>query len=276
MKFFNSTTQHLLLGLVLFILTSTSHLFSQNIRYKIVGNDVESRPKFVLRPSVSFSIPPSDLVEGLPIFVSIEAQYWTKMIDYRATGSFGTFKGGAIGATYHLSEKVKVKKEKYVTSRTETKNTTTTKYFKAPANVHRISGPCADFTSGIYGTAGFYSKLDLGWDFQHYGRSYAEYNNRTIRGSSNGWLSLKVQAVLANVAIDMTDYFKLGAGTEKRKTAVGAQVNISGAVRPWKTVTFYYALPLGYMRYMGVANAPETTSKGAPILNIILGTQIKI
>lgn len=253
---------------------------AQTVNYKIVGNDVESRPKFVLRPFVAFSIPPSELVEGLPVTVNLEAQYWTKMIDYRATGSFGTFKGASVGATYHLSDKIKTKKEKYVVSETETKRTKTTTFFRAPANVHRISGPSLDLTSGMYGAAGFYSKLDIGWDFQHFGRSFAEYNERTIKGSSNGWVSMKLQAVLANVAIDMTDYFKLGAGTgkytEERKMAVGAQVNVSGAFKPWKSVTFYYALPLGYMKYMGVSKAPDTTPRGVPILNIILGAQIKL
>jgi hypothetical protein len=78
----------------------------------------------------------------------------------------------------------------------------------------------------------------------------------------------------------MTNYFNLGAGTgkytEERKMALGGQLNISGAIRPWKGVTFYMSLPLGYMRYMGVSDAPETTNRGVPILNIVLGAQIKL
>jgi hypothetical protein len=263
----------------LFVIFS-SQLIGQNISYKIVENNVEERSQLHIRPAISFSIPPSDIIEGLPTTLSVEGQYWTDVADFRATAHVGTFKGISVGATYHLSDKTKVKKEKFVVSTSKTKRVETTTYFKAPVNMHKISGPCADLTTGFYGEAGFFTKLDLGWDFQHFGRSYAEYGNRTIKGSSNGWFSAKIQAVVANVAIDMTNYFNLGAGTgkytEERKMAFGGQINVSGAVRPWRGVTFYMSLPLGYMRYIGVSDAPETTNRGVPILNIVLGAQINL
>lgn len=269
---------NLFLSLAIFV--GSFQLSAQNVNYKIVGNNVEERSQLHIRPAISFSIPPSDLVEGLPTTISVEGQYWTNVADFRATANVGTFKGVSVGATYHLKDKTKVKKEKFVVSTSKTKRVETTTYFKAPVNMHKISGPCADLTSGIYGEAGFFSKLDIGWDFQHFGRSFAEYGNRTIKGSSNGWFSAKIQGVVANVAIDMTNYFNVGAGTGKytkeRKMALGGQVSVSGAVRPWKGVTFYMSLPLGYMRYMGVSDAPETTNRGVPILNIVLGLQINL
>lgn len=253
---------------------------SQSIDYKITGNDITDNSKLKLRPSISFAIPPTDLVDKLPIMFNIEGQYWTKIMDFRATASIGTFKGGAIGATYHFVDKDKIRKEKFVVSRSRSGNTETTKYFKAPVTVHKISGPCLDLTSGVYKNAGFYSKLDFGWDFQTYARSYAEYGNSIIKGSMNGWVSIKTQGVLATTLVDMTDYFKLGAGTgkytEERKVAIGGQISISGALKPWKDVTLYVSLPLGYMKYMGVSQAPETTNRGAPILGIVLGTQIRL
>lgn len=262
------------------ILVGSFQLSAQNISYKIVGNDVEDESKLKIRPTISFSIPPSELVDGLPVIYSVEGQYWTDIADFRATASFGTFKGLSVGATYHFTDITKIKKTKFVISTTKTKRVETTTYFKAPVNVHRISGPCADLTTGFFGEAGFYTKLDLGWDIQHYGRSYAKYENRTIKGSSNGWINVKVQGVIANVAVDMTNYFNVGAGSgtyiRERKMALGGQLCLSGAARPWNGVTLYASLPVGYMRYMGVSDAPETTDRGIPILNIILGAQIKL
>lgn len=280
MNILNTNLSRLKASFILIIFVFTSQIFAQSISYKIVGNDVDDKSKLKLRPSISFAIPPSELVEGLPITFNLEAQYWMPKIDVRVSGSYGTFKGGSVGVTYHLVNQVKNKNDKFVVSRTQSGNRETTTYFKAPVDIHKISGPCADLSTGVYGEAGFYSKLDFGWDFQSYGRAYAEYNNRTLKGSRNGWMSIKLQGVLANVAIDMTDYFKLGAGTgkytEERKMAIGGQVNFSVAARPWKGLTFYMSMPLGYMRYMGVSDAPSTTSKGVPILNIVLGTQIRL
>jgi hypothetical protein len=253
---------------------------AQTVDYKIVGNDVTDLSSLKIRPSVSFFIPPTDLVNGLPTTVNIEAQKWTELIDFRALASYGSFNGLSIGGTYHVVNKVMTKKDKFVVSKSKTGNTETTTYFKAPVNIHRISGPCVDLTNGFLKDAGFFTKIDFGWDIQTYGRAYAEYGNRTLSGSRNGWTSVKMQGVLANVAIDMTDYFQLGAGTgkytEERKMAIGAQASLSAAIRPWKRVTFYTSLPLGYVKYLGVSNAPSTTSKGAPILSINLGVQVGI
>lgn len=267
-------------GISCLFLSLSSNLFAQAINYRIFGNDIEDKSNLKVRSYVSFCIPPSDLVEGLPVIFNLEAQYWTPKIDYRATASFGTFKGATIGMTYHKFSGIKTKNDKFVISVSKNKNTETTTYFRAPVKVYKISGPCVDLTTGAYAEAGFYSKLDFGWDFQTYGRAYAEYEKRTLKGSRNGWMSVKVQGVLANVAIDMTDYFKLGAGTgkytEERKTAIGAQVHFGLAARPWKGVCFYWSMPLGYMKYMGVDNAPSTSNKGAPIFNINLGVQVRL
>jgi hypothetical protein len=280
MKLPSTKTMNKSMALLFLILILTNVSSAQKVEHKIIGNDVEDKSMLKIRPSISFSIPPTEIVEGLPMTLNLEAQYWTKPMDYRFTGSFGTFKGASAGITYHMVNQIKTRNEKFVISRSKSGNTTTTTYFKSPVNIYRISGPCADLTSGVFGNAGFYSKLDFGWDFQTYGRSYATYENRTLKGAKNGWMSIKLQGVLANVAVDMTDYFKLGAGTgkytEERKMAVGGQVNFSGAISPWQKITFHLNMPLGYMKYMGVYAAPETTSKGSPILSINLGLQVRL
>jgi hypothetical protein len=280
MKNINKQLFRTTIAILMLFLSLNAKVFAQTVSYKIVGNEVQDASVLKIGPTVSFAIPPSDLVKGLPSTFNLEAQYWTKLIDFRATGSFGTFKGTSIGATYHMVNRVMNKKDKFVISRTKSGNKETTTFFKAPVKIYRISGPCADLTTGVFGEAGFFTKLDFGWDFQTNARAYAVYDGRSIKGSRNGWMSLKVQGVLANVAIDMTDYFKLGAGTgkytEERKMAVGGQVNFGVAARPWKGVTLYMSLPVGYMKYMGVSDAPETTSKGAPILNINIGAQVRL
>ncbi len=259
---------------------SFANLNAQQVSYKITENNLEDKSNFKIRPSISFFIPPTELIDGLPVNFNLESQYFTKAMDFRGGLHYGTFIGASIGGTLHLVDKVKSVNNKFVTSRTETSTTVTTKFFKAAVNMHKVSGPCVDLTVGTLKDAGFYPKLEIGWDFQTYGKAYAEYNGRSIKGNRNGWLSMKYQAVIANVNIDMTDYFGLGAGTstytEERKMAVGFQINPSFAYRPWKTSTFYFSMPVGYLKYMGVSKAPDTTPGGFPVLNILLGAQIGI
>ena len=273
-----TTMQSMIMCIV--FLTIAINANSQSVSYKIIDNEVNDASKLKIRPTISFAIPPTNLVDGFPITFNLEAQYWTKLIDYRAALSYGTFVGTSIGATYHLVDKEATKNDKFVTSVTQKGKTETTTFFRAPVKMYKISGPCVDLTTGVYKDAGFVSKLDFGWDFQHYGNSTAEYNGRKLKGSKNGWVSMKLQGVLANVNVDMTDYFKVGAGTgkytEERKFAIGAQVNFSAAIKLWNGFTFYASLPVGYMKYLGVSDAPETTDRSIPILNVVLGAQIRL
>lgn len=259
---------------------STVSINAQSVNYKIVGNDVSNAKKLNIRPYVAFFIPPTEVIDGLPVTVNIDAQYWTSVADFRGGISYGTFKGVNIGGTLHLKDGIKSVNHKFVMSRTSNGKTETVKYLRAKADVYKISGPCADLAIGSLKGAGFYSKLDFGWDFQTLGRAYAEINGRNYKGNRNGWLSFKFQGVVATTVVDMTDYFGLGAGTSKylieRKMAVGVQVNPSFAYRPWKKSTFYAAIPLGYMGYLGVSDAPSTTTKGIPILSINIGLQLSI
>jgi len=258
--------------------------FAQNISYKIVENNVKNYEYLHIRPYFSFAIPPTDLVKNFPINICVDGQYWAEKFDYRAGLSYGTFKGGSIGATFHIKNGVKSANHKFVTSRTKSGKTETTKFFRAKADLYRVSGPCADLTMGALQNAGLFLKFDFGWDIQTLAsaRAKVEGMKRTINSSRNGWFDIKFQGVLANVLVDETDYFKLGQGTGKeelnRKMALGFQVNPSVAISPWRTVTFYAALPMGYMKYLGVNTANTlgiaTTAKGAPILSINLGASI--
>lgn len=258
-------------------------VLGQNVSYEIVENDVRWLDLMHIRPYVSFCIPPTDLVKDLPIILTVDAQYWAEKIDFRGGLSYGNvFMGGSVGATYHLKKGIKRANHKFVISRTKSGKTETTKFLRAKADIHRISGPCVDLNTGVWKNAGFVAKLDFGWDIQTLAFARAKINGSkyAIKSSRNGWFSTKIQGVLANVVVDETNYFKLGAGTGKvennRKMAVGFQIYPSVAVAPWRTVTFFASMPMGYMRYLGMANAPETSSKGIPIFSINLGASIGI
>lgn len=250
----------------------------QSVSYNIVENNVEDKSKLKIRPYVSFVIPPTEIVDGLPFNVNVEAQMWTKAFDIRGAVGYGTNIFGSIGITLHSENKEKSIKEKFITKRVETEKSVAVSFFRAPVNIHKISGPCIDVTAGVWKNAGLYPKLEFGWDFQSYRRAVAEVNGRKINGKTNSWVSFKYQVVVSSVNVDMTDYFGVGAGTstytEKRKMAAGFQINPSWAYRPWKKSTFFANLPMGYLKYMGVGNAPSTTSKGAPIFAINIGAQL--
>jgi hypothetical protein len=243
-------------------------LNAQSINYKIVGNDINTFRKLSVRPYASFFIPPTPIAEGFANGY-IEAQYWLKnIVDIRAGFGVGTFTGFTGGGTFHLMDKIKSTKHKFVLSRTETRRTTTTNYFKAYADSRVVIGPCLDVSVGMLKNAGFFTKIDIGLDYQSFGRAYAETGNRTIASSKNGWVSLKVQGVIASLNWDDN---KFDATKPTRKLGIGGQVSLSASARPWKGVTFYANLPMGAMKIQGV-----TEDAIQPILQINLGVSINL
>ncbi len=249
-------------------MVNNSAVNAQSVNYKIVGNDLNTFRKLSIRPYASFFIPPTPIAQGFGN-AYIEAHYWLKnIVDIRAGFGVGTFTGFIGGGTFHLMDKVKPTKHKFVLSRSRSGRTETTTFFKANADRRIILGPCLDFSIGALKNAGFYTKVDIGFDYQSFARAYAETDNRSIASSRNGWVGLKVQGVIASVNWDENKFDK----TEPtRKLGIGGQVCLSASARPWKGVTFYANLPMGAMKIQGV-----TEDAIQPILQINLGLSINL
>jgi len=257
------------------LLIGLNYCKAQTVNYKITDTDPSKFRNLNIRPYFSFFIPPTSQVDGLPANLNIDAQYWfPKLLDVRAGICLGTFMGLTGGATYHLKDRVKIKKNKFVTSRTTSGRTETTKFFKAPASSKVIFGPSFDFALGKMGAAGFFTEFDFGLNWQTYTRAYATLSDgSTIKSSKNGWIDVKLQAVVRSV-----NWGSLIIGeVPYRVMGVGGQINLSGSVRPWKGVTLYFGLPMGVVKMMGVKqNGISAESTIQPILSINLGASINI
>jgi hypothetical protein len=256
------------IGLAIGAICNFNTLNAQTINYKISGNDLNTFRKLSIRPYVSFFIPPTPVAEGFAN-AYIDAQYWLKnIVDIRVGFGVGTFTGFTSGGTFHLMDKAKSTKHKFVVSRSETRRTTTTKYFKAEADSRVVFGPCLDVSIGGLKNAGFYSKIDIGFDYQSFARAYAETDGRYIASSKNGWFSLKMQGVIASVNWDDNKFDDI---KPTRKVGLGGQLNLSGSARPWKGVTFFGSLPMGIMKIQGVKKDAIQ-----PILQINLGFSVNL
>ena len=178
----------------------------------------------------------------------------------------GVFNGLRFGTTYYLKNSEKMANYKFVVSRSSSGNSTTTKYYVQQAKVKNIIGPAADLQIGFLKGAGFYTRLDFGFDFQTFGRAYSERNGQVYAGNRNGWASIKAQVVLANVYFDARF-----PEIDQRRMQVGFQMAPQISNRPWKRVCLYGALPLGFVKTLGVADDAII-----PILSIDLGMSIQL
>jgi len=270
-----STLKNKVVRAFLIVFISINYCNSQIISYTITDTDPSKFRNLNIRPYFSFNIPQTQLDIGLPINLNVDGQYWfPKFLDVRAGICLGTFKGFTGGATYHLSDKVKIKNSKFVLGSSTRGRTTTTRYFKAPTTSKVIFGPCADFALGKLGTAGFFTEVDFGLNWQAYTRAYATLQNGSyIKSGRNGWVDLKIQAVIRSVnwgysVLNETPYRVLG---------VGGQLNLSGSARPWKGVTFYGGIAMGAAKMLGVIQSGITKeSTIQPILSFGIGASINL
>jgi hypothetical protein len=259
------TKKILLVAITLFsiALKTQSQTISSNIT-----SDLNTMRDLSIRPYVSFIIPPFDIrtKAALPINLNIDAQYWFKTLaDVRVGVNLGAFNGGTLGITYHLRDKTKNAKHKFVLSRSSTRTTETTTYFKARGDIRSIFGPALDVTLGSFGNGnGFYNRIDFGFDFQSFSRVWAKTDQGNFASSRNGWVSFKLQGVFAN---------------NQKTTGIGAVATIQASARPWKGVTFYAGLPMGILKtiselppVVGI-DEPKTIS---PIFAINLGASINL
>jgi hypothetical protein len=259
-------TIYQLVSVALMMISIANKNHAQSINYKIVGNDLQSFKLLNIRPYLAFFIPPTSIAEGFAN-AGVDAHYnLNKIANIHAGFSVGTFRGLTGGLTFHLVDKVKQKNHKFILSRSTRGSIQTTKYFKAKADAKIVIGPCLDVAIGSLKNAGFYTKIDIGLDYQTFVRAYAQIDNYSIAGNENGWASFKVQGVFASINRDENKFDEIAP---ERRVGLGGQVNLSFIARPWKAVTLYAGLPLGVMKIIGVKKDAYQ-----PILQINLGASL--
>ncbi len=240
----------------LFAVVFTTSQLNAQVNYKVI-DQMNTFKKLSIRPYMSFGIAPLDLGD-LAANLNIEGQYWvSNKLDVRGGINMGTFTGITVGGTMHLKDAIQNKSQKYITSESYSGNTKTTKYFKGNADIRKVFGPAADLKIGYFNknTKVFYTQLDFGVDFQSFARNYAELNDgSTYPSNKNGWTSLKVQGVIA---------------TSFKKVAIGAMATLQASRRPWKGVTMYLNIPLGFMKTIGGEVIPIISPGFGVSINII-------
>jgi hypothetical protein len=254
-------------------LTNLSVVFSQNYtKLELTNNDIESFRKLHIKPNIEFFIPAGEYASPLPANLNIDGQYWLgTTLDARAGVKLGSMTGISFGGTFHLKDKVTDKPYKFVLSRSTSNNgrTETVKYLKNSYKARVISGPCVDAFIGNLKGGGFHAQLAFGLDFQRMNRASAKpegYKN-AIDGSSNGWYSLKLQAVIQSLTAesDVINYKPVIGG---REMGFGAQADLNATIKPWNRSTLYAGLTMGAIKVTGITGSIK------PILSIRLGMAI--
>ena len=245
----------LLLGFGLFNMS-----FAQTNAYKMHFNQVDDFRNFHVRLYPEFFIAPGDRELKLPVNLVVDARYWHGTVaDFRAGVSFGSNLGVHLGGTLHLKDHIRNVNDKFVTSRSQSRTTTTTRFYRTSVLARGISGPCADVFIGNQMGA-FTSKIDLGWEFQGYRRSQiVTEGGRYINGAMNGYHSLKFQAVFqAPIPTSRSSFNERGASVTENFNAVGVggQISVDASARPWKFATLYGGLSMGYIKVAGDGSAP--------------------
>ena len=240
---------------------------AQSSAARITDNDLTSFKPLNLLTYASFYIPPTRAVDGLGMDINLNAYYTLpKTAQLRGGIAVGIFNGIKLGATYYLKNGEKMANYKFVVSRSTSGNTTITKYYVQQAKVRNFFGPAVDIQAGLLKGAGFYARMDLGFDFQTFGRAYSERDGTVYSGKRNGWGGVKAQVIIANVMFDARF-----PETDKRAMMFGFQIAPQVASKPWKRVCLYGAMPIGFMKAAGFKDDAVM-----PILSIDLGMNIRL
>lgn len=149
--------------------------------------------KLNVNPYISFFIPYAEPKEtSIPATINVEATYQVeKIANLRATLHLGSFTGLTIGGMYHLSDKVRNKKTRFIVAELKDK----VYFYKGKADKQSIFGPAVDLKIGRYNETGFYTRVQGGLEWQTYSRSYYKGFN----SAANGFTSVKIQALVANM-----------------------------------------------------------------------------
>ncbi len=226
--------------------------------------------KLRVRTFVNIPIPYTETKDiKLASILTVQGAYEIgTLADVRAAAHVGTFKGVSVGGTYHLTDGLKNRKTRFIVAETGDR----VYFYKGYSDFRSIFGPSVDLMAGVFQDAGLYARLQAGLEWQTHSRAYYKgYNSMR-----NGISTVKLQAVAASLA--MAEYHN-GAQDYVRRLGIGGVAGIAYDFRPWRRVTMFGGVDLGYMVLPGVENDLTNgieNSKGHPILEIKFGASVKL
>jgi len=177
----------------------------------------------------------------LPMNINLDGYFdLSPLLDLRGGLSLGTFRGFTLGGTFHFRDKVVNKKAKFIVSSTNY----FTEFYKGYADIQKTWGPTINIQMGSYSETGFYGRFDAGIDLQRRSRAY--YNG--YGSGKNGYSSVRIMATM--VKLNQFEHAQID-GLHSR-TGMGAVINWTSDLRPWKRVGFYAEFEFGYLKLLGV------------------------
>ena len=200
--------------------------------------------KLRFQPGISFSFPMAIDLDNpvIPMGLNLDAYYELGNIaDFKAGLQYGTFKGVSVGGTYHLSDKISSKMTRFIVAQTGRK----VYFYKNMSEYRRVFGPTANLQIGNYSPTGFYARFDGGIDLQRHSRAYYD----GYPSSRNGFSSIKLMATVVN--LNQPEETSLGKQVTNR-VGVGASAAYFAELKPWKRITFFGGMDMGYITLLGV------------------------
>ncbi len=252
--------------LIISLTILSTGLFSQTVEQE----SLDWR-KLRIRPNVSMSAPLTGEEEiTLPLGVNVDAFYnLGKLADLQGSLQVGTFKGFTVGGTYHLSDVLVNRSTRFIVSQ----NSRRVYFYKGKSDYRRVFGPTVSLKAGSYSDAGFYGRLDAGIDLQRQSRAYYD----GYPSFRNGFSSIKLMATVAKL-----NQFEYGE-TDGLVSRVGAGGLASYQVdlKPWKRVSLFSSLELGYLAVLGVTDYDTgyvimDNNKWNLILELKLGVSVSL
>jgi hypothetical protein len=266
LKLTNMKTKKQLLK-ILFSVALISTTFSAKAQVEQESLDFS---KLRIRAYLDIPIPYTELKEiNLASIATVQAAYELGTIaDVRVAGHMGTFKGVSLGATYHMKDELVDGKTRFIVAETGDK----VYFYKGTSEYRSVFGPSVDLMAGVFGDAGLYARLQGGLEWQTHSRAY--YNG--YPAMRNGIMTTKLHAVATSMG--MAEYHN-GSESYVRRIGLGGVVGMTYEIRPWKRITMFGGVDLGYLFIPGVendlTNGIENT-KAHPILEIKFGGSVKI
>lgn len=252
--------------LLVFVCALSVTMFSQTV----VQETLEWK-KLRIRPNVSMSAPltkENDIT--LPVGIGVDAFYdLGKVANLQAGLQMGTFKGISVGGTYHLSDRMVNRATRFIVSQTSRR----VYFYKGLSDYRQVFGPAVSIKAGSYSNAGFYGRLDLGIDLQRMSRAFYD----GYPSFRNGYSSIKLMATVAKF-----NQFEYGQtdGLVSR-LGVGALASYQIELKPWKRITLFSDLEMGYLAILGVKDYATQyvvmkNSKWNLLLNLKLGISVSL
>lgn len=223
---------------------------------------------------LDFLIPYAQLDDTrIPAIITIDFSYNLKQLaELRASAHVGSFKGATIGGMYMLKNKMLTRKTKFKISETSNGRTKTLRFYKGNSEFKRVFGPSVDMKFGSFDNTGTFTRFQAGLEWKTFSQAYY----KDYASTRNGYQSVKLQAIAST--LNMWEHHN-GKQAYNPRFGMGAMASVEGVFSPWKRVSMFVGLDLGYLFIPGVEDDKTNgieNDKGMPILEIKLGAAVKL